>query len=185
MDIDKKIKIAKIITKTSLLALMTSGVVLVHGLASNPFREAQPPQLASMLKEAGIHTSADYENLQSSKLDLLYKQLCDEDISIDEFNEGYKTLHSTSHLEEYALNSNNPQIQNIINKYEVASEQYSQDKSEHTSRTNKKIAGFVANSVISLTGCTIWEHLERKKRESTSNSASNLDNIEDDNEMTN
>ena len=125
MDYKKKKNIAKLIAGVSIAGTLTGGIIMGETFINPP---KEPARLVVELSKTGIFMDdGEHTKYVDQKARQLYTQLRSGIISSEQFSAEYDYLTSEQGKIDYARNSNNPQIQKVVTKYDKDTETFAKD----------------------------------------------------------
>ena len=162
---------AKAIALGTFVVPLTAGIMLsgdaIHNELSNHGSHPTEP-LSDTLKKSGIVAVSDYEERVKQQSDELYEQLQDEEINSRQFSVRYNQLHSDESLENWAQTSNDPQVKEIVDDYNMKVAKVKEDDDKTTKLMTSAGLSFVL-SASSILIDDLYLHVRNKRKQPTNN----------------
>ena len=124
MDLDKKLKVWKLIGGASAAALLLSATCMFSNTHKASKELDKYQTLDSMLKSAGVHQSEGYNDYYTEIAKDLHQKLYSGEITTDEFKKEYDKLLAGDYLATYARESTDLKIKSIVEDYDKEYHEY-------------------------------------------------------------
>ena len=163
MNIKNKINTLENLAKGLAITGVACAIIATSGsLIAKTISEPLHKDLNSALQSAEIHKSENFQEYLNEKSKMLYDKLNNNEISYYEFNIQFSELMSTKTLEQYALQSTNPKVQEVIANFNEEQTKYKKDKKVGDTLMSSGLIG--ATTTIG-TGLALQSWIEKKRAE--------------------